>query len=242
MYLPTGGAAYAYERRDSLALQLPGGATQVQQSTRTAFLTVSVVPAVTPAPAPAAYAVTIRLDSLRQDAGGTVPPDSLLLAQGTRWTGSLTPDGRLTGLAPDRTTGVGDQIGAGLIALFPALPPGGVVDDATWSDTTQRTLRADAFDAVERAVTTYHATKTGGNALAITSSTTFERTGERADSAQPMQMASHGARQGSYKFGAPGLVLDAAGVDSAEMTISIPAVGQSVPVSQRANWRFTLRQ
>jgi hypothetical protein len=52
-----------------------------------------------------------------------------------------------------------------------------------------------------------------------------------------MQMASQGVRQGTYRF-SDGNVVSAEGADSAEMTITVPAVGQTVPVSQRATWRI----
>jgi hypothetical protein len=231
LYRPTPAASYAYQRRDSLALQLPGGATQVQQFNRTAFLTVSL------APEGAAYRATIHLDSLRQEAGGTLPADSLLRAEGTRWTGLVSAEGKLTDLRPDRSSGVIDQIGGSLPALFPVLPPGGVREGLAWSDTAQRTLKADAFDATERAATDYRAVKSDGRALVIESLTAFQRAGKGSQPTDPMEMASQGTRHGTYRFGDGG-VLSAEGADSAEMTITVPAVGQTVPVSQRATWRI----
>jgi hypothetical protein len=231
-YRGTPGTSYAYERRDSLTLQLPGGATQVQQFNRTAFLTVAL------APEASGYRATIRLDSLRQEVGGTLPADSLLRAEGTRWTGAVSADGKATDLRADRASGVGDQVGASLSVLFPVLPTGGARQGSAWSDTVQRTLRADAFDATERAATDYRAVKTDGRALVIEARTTFERAGKGGQAAQPMEMASHGQRSGTYRF-ADGSVLAAEGADSAEMTITVPAVGQTVPVSQRATWRLT---
>jgi hypothetical protein len=230
-YRPTQGTSYAYERRDSLALQLPGGATQVQQFNRTAYLTISLAPEGT------AYRATIRLDSLRQEAGGALPADSLLRAEGTRWTGTVSAEGKLSDLRPDRSSGAGDQIGGSLPALFPVLPPGGAREGLAWSDTAQRTLKADAFDATERAATDYRAVKTDGRALVIESRTNFQRSGKGSQPTDPMEMASQGARRGTYHFGDGG-VLSAEGADSAEMTITVPAVGQTVPVSQRATWRI----
>ncbi len=226
-------ATYAFERRDSLTLQLPGGATQVQQFNRTAFLTVSL------APEGSMYRATIRLDSLRQEAGGALPADSLIRAEGTRWTGTVTAEGKVAELRADRSSGVADQVGASLPALFPVLPPGGAREGLAWSDTAQRALKADAFDATERAATNYRALKSDGRALVIESRTTFQRTGKGSQAAQPMEMASQGARRGTYRFGDGGVV-SAEGADSAEMTITVPAVGQTVPVSQRATWHISV--
>lgn len=231
LYRPMQGARYSYERRDSLALQLPGGATQIQQFNRTAFLTISM------APEGPAYRATIRLDSLRQEAGGTLPPDSLLRAEGTVWTATVSAEGKVSDLKADRTSGVVDQVGGSLPALFPVLPHGGAREGLAWSDTTQRALKADAFDATEDATTDYRATKTEGRALVIETRTNFQRTGKGSQAQDPMQMASQGVRQGTYRF-SDGSVLNAEGADSAEMTITVPAVGQTVPVSQRATWKI----
>jgi hypothetical protein len=236
LYRPTPPVTYAYERRDSLTLQLPGGATQIQQFNRIAYLTVAV------AEGAGAYQTSIRLDSLRQPAGGTVPPDSLTRAEGTRWTATLTPQGHLTGLQADRVTGIGDQIGASLVALFPALPQSGLQDASSWRDSTERPVKADAFDATERAITAYRMAGRDGQAYRIESNTVFQRTGTGGQSGgRPMEMASQGKRHALYRFGGDGTVLAAEGTDSAEMTITIPDVGQSVPVSQRATWRVFRR-
>ena len=74
------------------------------------------------------------------------------------------------------------------------------------------------------------------------SRTTFERTGTGGQATQPMEMAAGGTRRGVYQFARGGSVLTAEGADSAEITISIPAVGQTVPVSQRSTWRIASRE
>jgi hypothetical protein len=231
VYRPAPATTFAFQRRDSLTLQLPGGATQVQEFRRIAYLAISVRGAAAP------YEVGIQLDSLRQQ-GGSVPPDSLFRAEGTRWTAALNPNGELTDLRADRTSTIGDQVGATLHVLFPALPLAGLEQGSAWTDTTQRSLKADAFDAIERAVTSYRATAADGRAITFESSTTFERTGKGGQPEQPMEMTAGGGRRGVYRFGRSGGVLTAEGTDSAEITISVPAVGQTVPVSQRATWRI----
>ncbi len=230
-YRPAPTTTYAFQRHDSLTLQLPGGASQVQEFQRTAYLDIAVRGAAPP------FEVAIQLDSIRQQ-GGSVPPDSLYRAEGTRWTAALSASGELTDLRPDRTSTIGDQIGATLHVLFPSLPLAGLEQGTAWSDTTRRSLRADAFDATETAITNYQATAADGQAVTIESSTTFERTGKGGQAAQPMEMTAGGARRSVYRFGRKGAVLTAEGVDSAEITISVPAVGQTVPVSQRATWRI----
>ena len=235
LYRPTRASHYALERRDSLTLELPGGATQVQQFTRTAYLTVAIEDA------PGKYHTTIRLDSLRQEVGGTVAADSVLRAEGTSWTGSLTPQGQLGALRADRTSGVGDQVEVSFLALFPVLPATGLEGATGWTDTTERAIRADAFDAKERAVTSYQVGKHDGAVYTIDAATAFQRAGTGGQATQAMEMASSGTRRAVYRFSRDGGLLGAEGADSAEMTITIPAVGQSVPVHQRATWKAVKR-
>jgi hypothetical protein len=229
LYRPSPTTTFAFQRRDSLTLQLPGGASQVQEFRRTAYLGVTVRGTTPP------FEVAIRLDSLRQQ-GGSVPVDSLYRAEGTQWAGALSASGELTDLRADRASTIGDQIGATLHVLFPALPLAGLEPASQWTDTTRRALKADAFDATETAVTRYRATGADGRAITIESQTIFERSGTGGAAAQPMEMTAGGARRGVYRFGRNGGVLTAEGSDSAEITISVPAVGQTVPVSQRATW------
>jgi hypothetical protein len=233
LYRPTARANYAIERRDSLTLDLQGG-SQVQQFSRTAYLTVSIAEGST-----SGYQTTIRLDSLRQKEGGTVSADSVLRAEGTTWTGTLTPQGRLGDLKADRGSGVADQVGASLGVLFPVLPAAGLQGATTWSDTAERVLKTDAFDAKERAVTSYRLVKQDGRVYVLDAATGFQRTGTGGQAGQPMEMTSQGTRKTTYQFGADGLVAGAEGADSAEMTISVPAVGQTVPVHQRARWKIS---
>jgi hypothetical protein len=231
LYRPTTGSVYALERRDSLILELPGGGTQLQEFARTAFLTVGI------GEASGGYRATIRLDSLRQETGVTAAADSVLRAQGTTWTGTLTTQGKLGELRTDRPSGVADQVGASLAVLFPVLPAAGLQDGASWSDTAERAIRTDAFDTKERSVTSYRVVKVDGRVYTIDAATGFQRTGTGGQPAQPMEMASQGTRQSLYRFGADGAVVSAEGADSAEMTITVPAVGQTVPVHQRARWK-----
>src|SRR5687768_17147032 len=93
VYLPMRDATYALERHDSLTLQLPGGASQLQLIDRTAYLRVTLVRDST------GYQATIVLDSLQSAVGG-VPavPDSVIPARGTHWIATLTPEGKLSSL------------------------------------------------------------------------------------------------------------------------------------------------
>lgn len=238
IYRPLRNAAYTLVRHDSLALQLPGGASQQQLIARTSYLNVSLVPDT------GGYQVTIVLDSLEASAGG-VPAvlDSLIPAWGTRWTGTLTADGDLSALTADRSTTLGDQVGGTLRSLFPALPPGGVRPGMEWTDTTDVPIRADAFDAAERGMTSYRAVESDDprarKAIKLESSGSYERTGKGMQFDQQLEMSGAGTRTAVHYLGSDGFLVSGHGSDSGDMTITVPAVGQTVPVKQTGSYTVT---
>jgi hypothetical protein len=242
VYLPVRDAAYALQRHDSLTLQLPGGASQLQLIDRTAYLQVSL------ARDTAGYQATIVLDSLLSSVGG-VPavPDSILPARGTRWMATLTPEGKLSALKADRSSTLGDQVGSNIRALFPALPAGGVRPGMEWTDSTNVPIRADAFDAFERAVTSYRATDSDDpkarKAIKLESTGSYQRTGKGTQYDQQLEMTASGSRTAVYYLNPDGTLASAHGSDAGDMTITVPAVGQTVPVKQAGSYSITaLRQ
>jgi hypothetical protein len=238
VYQPVRDAGYALERHDSLNLQLPGGASQLQLIDRTAFLHLTLVPDT------AGYQVTIVLDSLRAAVGG-VPavPDSVLPARGTRWTATMTREGRLSVLKADRSSTLGDQLGGNLRSLFPTLPLGGVKTGEEWTDTTEVPIRADAFDATERSLTNYRATESDDSrakkAIKLESTGSYQRTGKGTQYDQQMEMTASGTRTAVHYLNPDGTLAFARGTDSGDLTITIPAVGQSVPVKQSGTYSIT---
>ncbi len=239
-YKPVRNAAYRLERHDSLSLQYPGGATQEQVRDRVAFLRVTVIES----PTPGAFQVAIVLDSLQALEGGqSVSPDSVAAARGTRWTATLSGSGGLGALTPDRTGTLPDELTGRLRLLFPALPAGGVREGMEWTDTTEYRLTADAFPGSERAVTTYHAAASDdpgmGKGIALESNGSYDRTGTRTQGDQELQMQATGKRQGAHVLGLDGFLVSARGNESGDMTITVPTVGQTVPVKQSGSFAIT---
>jgi hypothetical protein len=232
-------AGYALERHDSLTIQLPGGASQQQLIDRTAYLRVAI------APDTAGYVATIVLDSIQAAVGG-VPavPDSVIPARGTRWTASLTREGRLSALKADRSTTLGDQLGSNLRSLFPSLPPGGVKAGMEWTDTTEVPIRADAFDATERSFTSYRATESDDprakKAIKLESTGSYQRRGKGTQYDQQLEMTASGTRTAVHYLNPDGTLASARGSDAGDLTITIPAVGQSVPVKQAGTFSIIL--
>jgi len=237
-YKPLRAGAYRLERHDSLTLQYPGGATQEQVRDRVAYLHVTVAEA----SAPGTFNVTILLDSLQAlESGQPVSPDSALAARGTHWTATLTSTGGLGPLAADKQGTLPDELTGRLRLLFPALPAGGVREGMEWGDTTEYRLTADAFPGTERAVTTYKAIASDASRKGITLQSTgsYQRTGTRTQADQELEMSATGTRRQSHLLGYDGILVSAEGNDVGDMTITVPTVGQTVPVQQRGTYSVT---
>jgi hypothetical protein len=239
-YRPIRSAAYRLERHDSLSLQYPGGATQEQVRDRVAYLHVSVTESAPQVP----YQVLIVLDSLQAlENGQPASPDTLAAARGTKWTGSLSSTGGLSALTPDRSGTLPDELTGRLRLLFPALPATGVREGMEWTDTTEYRLTADAFPGSERAVITYHAATEQApgvrNGITLESAGSYDRTGTRVQGEQELQMAAKGTRRGSHQLGLDGILLSAQGSEAGDMTITVPTVGQTVPVKQSGSYSVT---
>jgi hypothetical protein len=236
-YRPIRAAAYRLERHDSLTLEYPGGGTQEQVRDRVAFLHVAVAETGTPG----ALKVAIVLDSLQAlESGQPASPDSVLAARGTRWTATLSSSGGLGPLTSDRTGTLPDELTGRLRLLFPALPAGGVREGMAWTDTTEYRLTADAFPGTERAVTTYTAATSNASdshkAITLQSTGSYQRSGTRTQADQELQMTASGTRRGQHVFDLDGILVSAQGNDVGDMTITVPTVGQTVPVKQRGSY------
>jgi hypothetical protein len=240
IYRPLRNAAYTLERHDSLSLQLPGGANQQQLIHRTAFVSVTL------APDTGGYQATIVLDSLQASVNGAPATfDSLVPAWGTRWTGRLSSSGDLSALKADRSTTLGDQVGSTIRSLFPGLPTGGVRAGMEWTDTTDVPIRADAFDALERGVTRYRSLDSdeprARDAIKLESTGSYERKGKGTQYDQQLEMSGTGSRTAVHYFGEDGILISARGRDEGNMTITVPAVGQTVPVKHAGSYIITSR-
>ncbi|MGH7498156.1 MAG: hypothetical protein ACREL3_04825 [Gemmatimonadales bacterium] len=235
-YRPAPATAYRLERHDSLTLQYPGGAVQQQVRDRIAFVQVTVADA----GGGATYPLTIVLDSLQALENGQ-PVDSAIAAKGTRFAGTLDTDGALSQLKADRGGTLSDELSGRLRALFPRLPPAGVREGMEWTDSSEYKLVADAFPVTEKQVTTYHATESTGSRKGVTleSMGTYTRSGTRQQDDQSLEMAATGARHAVYQISGDGTILSAQGNDSGDMTITVPAVGQTVPVKQTGSFSIS---
>ena len=228
-------APYRIERHDSLTLQYEGGASQNQVRDRTAFVRLTLADA----PAGGGFRVTIVLDSLLATENGMPAPfDSIAVARGTQWTATLTPAGELQEFQANRSSLLGDELASTLRLLLPKIPQGGVRENMAWSDTTRYQLVADAFPGTETAAISYQATATD-QGIALASEGTYTRSGTRKQAEQELEMTASGSRKATHRISQEGTLVSATGSDAGDMTISVPAVGQTVPVEQTSTYTIT---
>lgn len=239
-YKPVSDARYRLEHRDSLVFQYQG-ATQTQTRERVALVHLTI------AQAPGrggAYQVTVTLDSLEgRESGNPVPADSVAAAVGTTWSGTLSAVGTLTELNPDRPGTLPAELAGHLRLLFPALPKGGVREGMQWTDSASYPLVSDAFTGQEQAVTVYRASEKeevgARKAVPLETSSKYSRSGRRVQGEQELEMTASGTRNGTHRLSLDGVLVSAEGTDSGKMTISVPAVGQTVPITRSSTYAIT---
>ena len=239
-YSPVQRKAYRLEHRDSLVMQYPGGASQTQARDRVAFLRLTLAQA----PVEGTYRVTVSLDSLEALESGTpVPADSAAAARGTVWSGTLSSVGTLSPLTADRSGTLTDELAGHLRLLFPALPQDGVREGMQWTDSTQYPLVSDAFTGTESSVTIYRAANKeeagGRDAIPLETTSKYTRSGKRVQAEQELEMTASGTRTGVHRLGVDGVLVSAQGTDTGEMEISVPALGQTVPITRSSTYAVT---
>jgi hypothetical protein len=239
-YSPVEQKAYRLEHHDSLVMQYPGGASQTQARDRVAYLRLTLAEA----PAEGTYRVTVTLDSLEALESGTpVPADSAAAARGTVWSGTLSSVGTLSPLTADRSGTLTDELAGHLRLLFPALPQDGVREGMQWTDSTQYPLVSNAFTGTERSVTVYRAADQerarGREAIPLEATSKYTRSGKRVQAEQELEMTASGTRTGVHRLGVDGVLVSAQGTDTGEMMISVPALGQTVPITRSSTYAVT---
>ena len=156
---------------------------------------------------------------------------------------TLSAVGTLSELKPDRSGTLTAELAGYLRFLFPALTQEGVREGMQWTDSTSYPLVSDAFTGSEQAVTVYRASdkeEVGEReAIPLETSSKYSRSGKRVQADQELEMTASGTRTGVHRLSLEGVLVSAQGSDAGEMTISVPAVGQTVPVTRSSTYAVT---
>lgn len=220
---------YAIDRADTITFQYPNG-LQTQGVDRSIWVRLIIGPGAATAP------VNITLDSIRV---ANVPRDSLLSADGLRWTGTLEDGARLGTLTPSSHHALAERlVGQVLRDLVATLPPGGATAGATWTDTTKTTEQVAGSEVPVTVVRAARAVGQPGTppALMLESSSTVTGSGKSEQFGAQIGVALSGTRTRSHKLSAGGQLLSADGRDSLAISFDLPSVGQTVPATQRGHF------
>lgn len=229
-------AHFVLARTDSTTVVMPNGGEQGQVFSRTLFLTM------TARPGSAGQAIEFVIDSVQTDEIGLLPMASVDSLRGTRWSGVLSPSGRLGQLTASRATLLGIQLGGQLRQLIPFLPAAGVRAGDAWSDSTSDTVQVNAFGGRDSGVVHYtagaHDAPPAPASLVVTADRRSTVTGSAAQGGGTLALAGTDSATTVYTLVAPGRLMAVEGSDLSLLTITVPAMGQTLPATQRA--RFTL--
>lgn len=235
---PPAFARYRMQRFDTVALQLPNGSVQNQTFGWSAWLDIRASAETN------GHRLVITLDSLDVEATNPPPQEAMDSARGTRWTAHLDPDGHLSSVQADRESSIAEQFAAMLPFLYPPLPGPSVRSGAMWTDSATVPTRAQNFEVQEQDSTSYvvsgpsvHGERT---ALVISGTGSFTRTGSGDQFGQQMEYHSSGQRQATYYLGTDGIPAGVDGSESSKVTITVPAVGQSLTADQHSAFRVVL--
>ena len=233
---PDAVAHYALARVDSLTVVM-AGAEQGQVLDRTIYLTI------TSAPAASGKAITVLIDSLQTREAGLVSPFALDSLRGIRWSGTLGANGRMSPLVPSQSTLLGAPLSGQFRLLFPLLPTEGAKAGATWTDSTSDTIQVSAFGGRDQARLHYSASDAeraiGQPVLPIVLSRMSTVTGSTEQNGQTITLSGTDSTTITYRISASGRLMAADGSSSADMSITIPDVGQTLPARSRATFSLT---
>lgn len=230
VYGPVTRRQYRLDSRDSIAMEMPDGSLQRTVTVKTSYLTVSL------RPRGQDFSADIMLDSMMLDRPNSMLQPLVDSARGTRWQGIVRRTGRLDSVVASHPTIFGEQVRAMLQRLLPILPDSGADAGDHWQDQTTMPYQIMAgFEATENRVSTYRAGKvediSGSRVMTIQSTMTFTVTGSGSGFGQEIRFEGAGAAEGVHRL-LPSGVLDQAQVtDSLRLTLTVPAVGQSVPTT-----------
>jgi hypothetical protein len=223
-----GVSRYLLQRRDSIAVTMPSGESQLQASASSAFATL------TWAATDSGTWITATVDSLLPDPDLPLPFEQVDSAQQARWTFVRAASGRITELAGGPASLRGDQIRDQLVLLFPPLPVGGARPGITWADSAMFPTRVSAFEATEEAVIQARAAALPGprGSLGVTVVRTRTASGASTQFGQAITVRASGSDTLEVTLGLDGSVQRAVGTRVVDLVVELPAIGQAVPVHQ----------
>ena len=229
-YGPVTQGRYRLDSRDSIAMEMPDGSLQRTVTVKASYLTITL------RPRGQDFSTDIMLDSMTLDRPNSMQQPLVDSARGTRWQGIVRKTGRLDSVTASRPSIFGEQVRAMLQRLLPIVPDSGAEAGDQWQDQTTMPYQIMAgFEATENRVSNFRAGKledfNGTRILPIQSTMTFTVTGSGSGFGQEIRFEGSGAAEGVHRMNPSGVLVQAQVIDSLRLTLTVPAVGQSVPTT-----------
>jgi hypothetical protein len=231
-------ARYRIDSRDSLAMEMPDGSFQRTLTVKSAFITLSLIDR------GGSFAAEVSLDSLMLDRPNQLVQPLVDSALGTRWAGAIARNGRIDSLVPNKSSVFGEQVRTMLHRLIAILPADGAEPGEGWRDSSTVAYQImSGFSASEQRLAEFRAEKweevRGTRTLTVASTTRYRLTGSGSGFGQEIRLEGTGEAAGKHRISTAGRLIQAEVKDSANMTLTVPAVGQSVPTVMIATYTLT---
>jgi len=157
--------------------------------------------------------LAMTVDSIRVSSTLDAPAPDIAELQGAKFTGTMSPRGRVYSLAPAAGTTDG-KLGATATALkrfLPLLPARSLAPGASWADTVVEHPTVGTIKITSSSVTTYKVagdtTVSGQHAWRIDRYTTIAQLGKGMEGGQPLEISSSGTVTGMQFFTDKGVLL-----------------------------------
>jgi hypothetical protein len=157
--------------------------------------------------------VAITLDSIRITSTLDAPPPDVSVLQGAKFTGTMSPRGRIYSLTPAANSTDG-KLGATATALkrfLLPLPARSLAPGTSWADTVVEHPKVGTINITSSSVTTYKVagdtTVSGQHAWRIDRYTTIAQLGKGTEAGQPLEISSSGTVTGMQFFTDKGVLL-----------------------------------
>jgi len=168
--------------------------------------------------------VAMTVDSIRITSTLDAPPPDISVLQGAKFTGTMSPRGRIYSLTPAAASTDG-KLGATATALkrfLLPLPARSLAPGASWADTVVEHPKVGTINITSSSVTTYKVagdtTVSGQHAWRIDRYTTIAQLGKGTEAGQPLEISSSGTVTGMQFFTDKGVLLGGQSTQRTDLT------------------------
>jgi hypothetical protein len=185
------------------------------------------------------YPATFRVDSVLADSGTPQPiADNMSKVRALILAGRVAPRGDFQGSTASDSMGAQSiaQVVGNFRDFLPRIPALGARSGAAWSDTLSVTQRSGGGAVSRRATVQSRATgwedHAGTRSLRIESNATYSLTGSGENGGQSFQVTGTGTTTSQAFVAEDGRYLGGESQDSTRLTVTLPAQGLTIPVTQ----------